>query len=432
MLWELAWLLMVDGRSMAANLGSDTALLQSVVAEHRASGRPVAELGATMGFQHPELDRVLTMAAWGAHWEELLPTADGFAAIEIPVLSITGQHDNAQLGTLLHHERFWRHASATARSTCHLVIGPWDHASSFTGGDRVGELQFGDSAALDVGQLMIDWIRWVVGRCDKPAFLESNCMFYVAGAEEWRSAPNLDAASGDTVVYALHAPVGLRHDLFHSGWLDAAAAPAGQASFRCGPTHEPTERVEHTPRPEAGGGVVNPVAAPTKFHNLVDLTAGEDPTDQAFATSIDGVGVAYHSAPLPEPIEFVGRPELDLWLSLERVESGPLDADLAVVLSEIRPDGASITLSSQLVRLSTLVDDVVEGAPIHVGMRTTRFFARRMAHGSRLRLVVRSTNSVFAAPPPGEVSVTVHHGPDVASSLRLPLANDHHHLQETP
>ena len=399
-LWELMWLVMVEGRSTAAALAWDRPLWHAVVQEQRRLGLADKDLPGLVGLESDDFDRVATQPGWGPHWQALLPAAEG--AVDVPALSITGHHDNAQHGALLHHDRF---LDAAARSRSHLVIGPWDHATCLTGTDRVGDLAFGPEAAVDVAALIVEWYRWIMQGGARPPFLRHPVMVYLAGAETWTGARTLAALSGDVATWHMHPP-GPDHDAFRSGLLAGEPAPAGEASFRSAPGDTVT-------------GALETASVAGEPRSLFTVTAGEDPTDQAFSLAIDGLGVAWHSRPLPGPMDVAGRPELDLWLSLD----GP-DADLAALLSEVRADGSAIVLSSQLLRLGSGNEDVdlrTDGSPFRVPWRSMRLVARRLAPGSRLRLVVRATGSLAVGEPAAPATVTVHHGPDHPSCLRLPL-----------
>src|SRR5258708_35838490 len=77
------------------------------------------------------------------------------------------------------------------------------------------------------------------------------------------------------------------------------------------------------------------------------------------------------------------------------------DTDLEVDLYEILPDGGSVALTSASMR-ARYRESLREAMPVVAGkiekyaFDNFMFFARRIAKGSRLRLVVRSINSTGA------------------------------------
>jgi hypothetical protein len=160
------------------------------------------------------------------------------------------------------------------------------------------------------------------------------------------------------------------------------------------------------------------------YTSLLMTFAGEDPTNQIFPLAVDGDGVIYHSPALPEPITVVGQPTLRLALILDQP-----DVDLCVYLHEIRPDGQSIFVSSDMARVSRSMaqGDLRVGELAIVDISDMRFCSRTLGPGSRLRLTIRSAWSALTLPsgdgrhshPP--VTVRIVHRADNPAVLTLPL-----------
>jgi predicted acyl esterase len=137
-------------------------------------------------------------------------------------------------------------------------------------------------------------------------------------------------------------------------------------------------------------------AAPDRYaYDPRDLRPGAleehaDPnylTDQTAALSLAGDGVIYHSEPFAEATEISGWVKLGVWLSLDVP-----DTDFAVALYEVKANGGSVLLTSDLMRArnrhSTARDELVTpGAVERYDFDGFPWFSRRVAKGSRLRLV---------------------------------------------
>ena len=67
-----------------------------------------------------------------AYWDAMVPTAEQYAKINIPILTITGYHDGDQPGAMEFYQRHMKHGSAAAKSKHYLILGPWDHAGTRT------------------------------------------------------------------------------------------------------------------------------------------------------------------------------------------------------------------------------------------------------------------------------------------------------------
>jgi uncharacterized protein len=68
--------------------------------------------------QHPSYDK---------YWRNMVPYKNEFAAIKIPVLTITGYFDDAQQSALWYLREHYKYNSNAEH---YLVIGPYDHFSA--------------------------------------------------------------------------------------------------------------------------------------------------------------------------------------------------------------------------------------------------------------------------------------------------------------
>jgi predicted acyl esterase len=179
--------------------------------------------------------------------------------------------------------------------------------------------------------------------------------------------------------------------------------------------------------PRPGATPDNPLFAEA-YNSLLMTQGGNDPTNQIFTVTVDGNGLIYHSAPFDEPVTMVGKPKL----SLEIIPDQP-EADLSVLLHEIRPDGSSIFLSSELARLgrfnTTAQGTLLVGERNVIVLDDFRFCSRTIGQGSRLRLTVRSPWSALIIPNGDglldhpEVNLRVLHSKDSPTKLIMPLGS---------
>jgi predicted acyl esterase len=180
--------------------------------------------------------------------------------------------------------------------------------------------------------------------------------------------------------------------------------------------------VELTPRP--GATPDNPLFAEA-YNSLMMTQGGNDPTNQVFSMNVDGDGLIYHSAPFSTQIDVVGKPKLRLVVIPDQT-----DADLSILLHEIRPDGSAIFLSSDLVRLSrcntTAEGTLLVGEENVIDIDDFRFCSRTLQQGSRLRLTVRSPWSALIFPNADglrdhpEVNLRILHRKDQPTQLFMP------------
>jgi len=423
-LYEAKWRGLIWGQALYAQSGADNGLWVQEINDAIDEGRPVWTAGEPFGVVLDDALRAFVEApdlgeAWAAHYA----SDEQVARITAPVLTVSGTHDDCLPGTLHHWGRFERLAPAETRAASHLLIGPWDHAGTDSGHNVVGDLQFADAARVDLRKLRTDWFRHVLYGEPEPALLTDRVVYYVAGAEEWRSAATLAAATTRTTsIYPVSTPG--PNDVFHSGWLATEPGDGPDYRVRLDPADPRIRQLELEPRP--GAAPDNPLF-PLAYNSLLMTQGGNDPTNQLFTVSLDGEGVVYHSAPIQEPVTLTGKPALRL-----RIIPDAEDADLSILLHEVRQDGQAIFLSSDLIRLSLrdrggAPQPLRPGEENEVDITDFRFCARELARGSRLRLTIRAAWSPLILPASdgltthSAVTLVLVHRALTPAGLTLPL-----------
>ncbi len=315
--------------------------------------------------QHPTAD---------SYWTAMRPTTEQYARITQPILTITGHYDGDQRGALYYYQQHMRFGSAAAKQQHYLIIGPWDHAGTRTPRTEVGGLQFNESSKLDLNKLHREWYDWTMKSGAKPEFLKKRVAYYVPGPdiakEEWKYADSLESIASEHRTLYLGSD-GHANDAFHSGTLAESAAQSGQDRW----TYDPLD---------------------TRFGQLEGVDqVREYVFDQKEALNLFGAGVIYHSAPFERDTEITSWLKLTLFLTMDVP-----DTDLEAQVYEIMPSGRSVALTGTVIRASYR-DSLTERKPVPAGQAVkyefTSFpwFSRKVAKGSRLRLVVKSPNSIY-------------------------------------
>jgi predicted acyl esterase len=423
-IYDAKWLAMVWGHALYSQSGADNGIWAQEIRQAIAQGRPVWTAGESFGVTFSNVLRKFVEEPGLENWSNMYSSSEQLRGIEVPVLTVTGTHDDCMPGTIYHWQRYEQLASESALAKSHLVIGPWDHAGTDSGENSVGELQFAEAARVPIRELRTDWFRHILFGEALPEFLSDRFVYYVAGSEEWRSNSSLQAVTKDFMNLNLQSSPG-KNDVFHSGWLTSDATDSPEYLIKLDPKDSRALDLELIPRP--GATVDNPLFAQA-YNSLLMTQGGNDPTNQIFTVTVDGNGLIYHSNPLEAPVTMVGKPKL----SLEIIPDQP-DADLSVLLHEIRPDGSSIFLSSELARLSrfntTTQGSLLVGERNVIVLDDFRFCSREIQRGSRLRLTIRSPWSALIIPKADglldhpEVNLRVLHSKDSPTKLTMPLGN---------
>jgi hypothetical protein len=411
--YNMQWLTFTSGVTGNFNLFAEQGFWIEKYRELYLSHRPFKELDQVVGnhstvfqtwVQHPALD---------AYWDRMALTPAEYDRIDIPILTITGHYDVDQPGAL-HFYRQHMQSASPARDQHYLIIGPWDHLGTRTPSREFGGLTFGEASLLDLNKLHAEWYDWTLKGGAQPDFVKQRVAYYLAGAEEWKYADSLDAIASETRRLYLSSHDGRAGDVFHSGHLQQAL-PA-----------------ESTP----DSYVYDPLDV--RPAELEREEVKQHLTDQRTALNRFGNGLVYHSAPFEADTEITGQIRLVVWIAMDVP-----DTDFRAFLYEILPDGRSIQLTRAWMRAryrASLREErlVTPGEINCYQFDSFTFFSRRIARGSRLRLLFDSPNSItmqknynsggVVAGESGQdartAHVTLYHDPEHPSYLELPLVTN--------
>jgi putative CocE/NonD family hydrolase len=327
---------------------------------------------------------------------------DGCPEISVPNLDIVGWFDHCNDSIELHRAMRRVGKTETARDGQRLIIGPWSHTGH--GSSKVGGVDFGKSAALDVVQTEVRWFdHWLKGEANGVS-KDAPVRIFVMGANKWRDEQEWppDRAKMQTLYLdsggKANTPAG-------DGRLVTQAAAAAQDSYRYDP--------------------MDPV--PT----LWTASMFTVPADQAPVAKRQDI-LVYQSEPLAAPMEVTGYPEV----ILHAASSAP-DTDFFAKLIDVAPDGTNRDIASGMVRARyrdsldkpklLTPGEVVE---YRIRLRPT---SNEFRPGHRIRLDITSSdfpnydrNHNTAADPNADAKLevaeqTIHPGGATASRLILPV-----------
>ena len=408
----IQWLTFTSGKAGNARQFADSVFWTEKFRERYTQNRPFRELDRIAGNTSTVFQKWIAHPEPDAYWDAMYPTPQQFARIDVPILTITGDYDGDQAGALHYYHDHMRYGSPAARDRHYLIIGPWDHAGTRSPSREVGGLKFAEASMLNLNDLHRQWYDWTMKSGPQPAFLQQRVAYYEVGAEEWKYAPTLEAVSGAARRLYLSSLNGQANDVMHSGTLEPDK-PAGAAPDRY--TYDPLDL-----RPGALETADNP-------NNL---------TDQTEPLHLFGDGLIYHSAPFAEDTEISGNVRLEVWMSMDVP-----DTDFEVNLFEILPNGNSVQLTGDVLRARYRESPhhpvpVPRGEIVKYDFHGFTWFSRRIAKGSRLRLMLRSPNSIQVEKnynSGGEVAresaqdartahVVLYHDAQHPSVLELPVA----------
>lgn len=408
------WLAFTSGNTRNGNLFGNSGHWTRTFVDHYQAHAPFAELASLAGTNREVFLEWLEHPAYDDYWRAYNPTPRDYAALDLPLLTVTGWFDGDQPGAMRYYREHMAHGGSGARDRHYLLLGPWDHPGTRQPRNEVGGLAFPDKAVIDMDQFQIDWLDWVLKDGSRPEVLKNRVTYFVMGdgANEWRGADSLDAMAAGTLRLYLSSPDNNPGSVFQSGRLVPER-----------PRREPDDEYTYDPRV-------------LKERDLLM----KDRSDRYLADPLDAHWenvLVYHGEPLDEPLtiagvmQFVGNIELDV-----------PDTDIAAQVQAVLPDGEILVLGTDAVRARfrngpepELVEPGQVNSYVFDGFYLT---ARRIPAGSRLRLVLfpldshqylrnYNTGGKLGRENIDEAraaNVSVQVGGERGSYLELPLAED--------
>jgi hypothetical protein len=346
-----------------------------------------------------------------AYWDAIAPAPDDYRRVNIPILALDGYYDVAQPGLMDYYRQLMQYGNPSVTARHYLILGPWEHGGTLHRTTEVGGLKFAEASATPVPEIHKEWFDWVLKDGRKPEFLKGRVTYYVPGAEVWKGADSLAAISHTRRILYLDSTNGVANDVFHSGGL-SEEKPGALA-----PDHYVYDPLDVRPAELERQEITNYL------------------TDQRFALNLFGNGLVYHSEPFREDTEVTGNLQLVVWIAMDVP-----DTDFEVSVDEIRLDGSAVHLTDDLMR-ARYRDSLTQAKLVKPGeinryeFAGFNFFSRRIARGSRLRLVLKCENSInweknynsggVVAEESGKdartAHITLYHDSEHPSHLEIPV-----------
>jgi uncharacterized protein len=369
----MQWLSLVAGRTSQDKLFyGDEPFWAAQFRQWFESGSPFREIDRFVGNPSTIFQEWIDHPCQDDYWNRCNPTAEQYARIAIPILTITGAYDSDQPGALAHYREHLKAASPEDPARHHLVIGPWDHGGTRTPQSQVYGLDLGPASFVDLPKLHRDWYAWTMRSGPQPEFLRKPVAYYVTGAEEWRYADTLEAATSRSLPLYLQSTDNPT-DVFHSGTL--VAEPLSESG---------SDHYVHDPRDTR----LAALEASLDLQRLV--------VDQTMVHAFSGKQLVYHGAPFERDIEIIGFFRLSAWISIDQP-----DTDFRVSVYEVGLEGGSVLLATDSIRARyreslRRANLVRTTEALRYDFERFTFVARVARKGHRLRLVIGPINSIYA------------------------------------
>jgi hypothetical protein len=301
---------------------------------------PLSDVDEAIGWSMPWLDAYLTHPEPNGFWTRLDLT-DDLPNLKTPGLHVVGYYDyfsRESVGNFMIMQKL-AHDPKT-RQQQRLILGPWDHGT--VGKSMVGEVDFGPTAIVDTYAIQLDWFDRHLKQ--DPAAIAKPfppVRYFSMGDNVWHDAQTWPPEGFVATSFYLRSDkkANTRNG---SGKLNRQS-PTGE---------EPVDTFLADP--------AKPVPACPVTETRPVKAAVWGPVDQRALEDRDDV-LVYTSDVLTEPLSFAGNVEAKLFVSADTP-----DADWAVKLVDVRPDGYAQNIATGILR-GRYRDSLLQPSPLEPG-----------------------------------------------------------------
>jgi len=276
----------------------------------------------------------------------------------IPMLFIGGWFDIYTDGVISAFETVRAKGGEKARAHSRLIMGPWVHRV-----DQVknGQLEFptANYFGMKKARAFIDyWVRGAPNGFDKT---EAPITYFQMGANEWRTTENWPPKDSREQAYYFGAEKTLS--------TQPPMSEAPPLTFRYDPAN---------PAPTIGGHVLTPELQP-------------GPADQREKVESRSDTLVFSTPELEKDLAITGKVKVKLFVASDRT-----DTDFTAILTDVYPDGRSMSVTEGIRRMrlrnSTTKEELLkpgEVYPVTIELTNT---ALTFLKGHRVRVIISSSN----------------------------------------
>jgi putative CocE/NonD family hydrolase len=405
----LQWATYVSGKELNDAQFNDYEFWNKVAYTLYKNRLPFSKMDSVAGLPNPFFQKWVSHPDFDSYWKSILPSKEDFAALNIPVLTITGYYDGDQNGAFYYYNNHLKYGNPKAASQHYILIGPYDHGGAQW---QPNAIQYGltieKEAQIPIYKYVIWWYDWILKGKQRPDFLKNKVNYFVNGSGTWKSTSSFNAITHDTVSLYL-SPQSMTSSKRNTVY---------SLNKQKGVKDEPI-RYQHDIAKIIDSAFV--YATPRPFDDSLYMTSPYN--------------LVFESAPLEKDITVTGRITASLFLSLNVP-----DADFMVNIYEMDSAGRSFNIANTLLR-SRYRNGGEKASLLKPGQIALHNFndvflyIKKIKKGNRLRFVFESVNSPIyeknygfggvvskeTTDKPRIVEATIHTGPKYPSRIIIPV-----------
>ncbi|MHA1672425.1 MAG: CocE/NonD family hydrolase, partial [Promethearchaeota archaeon] len=128
--------------------------------------------------EHPDLDDF---------WKAQRASDEECSRINIPMLHISGWHDDSLTGTLWAYKKLVKYSSNPDQQ--YLLIGPWNHGGTGNPQQKLRGIDYGPQSVLNMREIHLKWFDYWLKGIENEVATWKKTQVFIMGKNEWQ---NLD------------------------------------------------------------------------------------------------------------------------------------------------------------------------------------------------------------------------------------------------
>ena len=363
----LQWATYVSGKELNQALFNDSKFWNDKEYALYKNRIPFAKFDSVAGMSNAIFQKWISHPDFDSYWQGILPTKEDYAALDIPVFSITGYYDADQNGSLYYYNQHQKYASQKARDRHILLIGPYEHGGAQWAPNAIQSgIEIEKEAQIPIYKYVIWWFDWVLKGKQKPAFIKDNITYFETGTHKWKGSSSFNKITTDSLELYLTPNIvsnKQRNDV-HALTLQK---PGDNASVKY--THDIS------------------LAIDSAF-----LFASQKPFDDSLYMA-SKYNLIFESTPLEKNIVISDKIIARLYTKLNVP-----DADFELSIEEISPDGKDRNLAYASLRAryrngGESPQLVNPGEPVQLNFDNAYVYIKKINKGNKIRLIFQSINN---------------------------------------
>lgn len=368
--YMLQWATYVSGKELNNALFDNSDFWNSKQYELYKKRIPFYKLDSVASLPNPSFQKWVSHPDFDSYWKNILPKKEDYAAIDIPVFSITGYYDADQNGAMFYYNNHMKYGTPAAKKNHYLLIGPYEHIAAqwqpfqVQNGERLEE-----KAQIPIYKYVIWWFDWVLKGKKKPEFIKDNITYFETGNNTWKGTSSFNKLTTDSIVLYLN-PTVVKNNRRENLQSLSIQKPA-------------TEKIISYKQDIA-------MAFDSAFLFAQPATPYDD---SLYMTS--AYNLMFESSPLEKDIVLSNEITSAIFMKLNVP-----DADFDWNIYEITPDGKSKIIGSNYIRVRYRNGGdkpmlAKPGEIIKLNFEDAYIFIKKISKGSKLRLEFELTNRPY-------------------------------------